>query len=139
MTRTITVETYDEQESYWEALAESVIGTPNAYGMYSRYCHDCQAFTSTDDGTDTHCVHCGRDVYADDDDTQDEPVEGDYILSPAGYLGSTTRVTQVEHRLNAVFATEDAALKYVVRRQYADSYWTSIWRMSDHGNLSLID
>jgi hypothetical protein len=68
---------------------------------------------------------------------EEEPNEGDIILSDAGQLGSKVSVGEYEGTHYGIFNSEKEALSAVKKR--IGKYRPSIWRQSDHGNFILTD
>lgn len=67
----------------------------------------------------------------------DEPCDGDYMLSDCGSLGCMTAVSVVGGRFLGQFADEDDAMQFIHDRMADEQFWPNIWRVSDHGNVSL--
>ena len=72
-----------------------------------------------------------------DDPESDVPVDGDYVISDCGPLGSRTHVGIVNGPTVGEFATEQDAHEYIRALMGRDQVWPNVWRVSDHGNVSL--
>jgi hypothetical protein len=64
--------------------------------------------------------------------------EDDYKLTPCGYLGGKTGVSQYDKFLGE-FSTTDEALEFVKEHMEEEQFFPNIWWISDHGNAWLID
>lgn len=81
-----------------------------------------------------HAAECGDDP---DDDEPLEPSEGDYILSPTGYLGGKTAVSQCAGKHLGNFAEESEARAFIREHMDREQFWPNVWTLSDHGNYHL--
>jgi len=66
-----------------------------------------------------------------------EPAPEDYIKTPCGSLGSKTCVGVAEGKFLGEFATEEEADKAICERMDKDQFWSTVWFLSDHGNLRI--
>jgi len=80
------------------------------------------------------------DEYEDDpeieDDLLEEPVDGDYMISDSGSLGSKTSVSEVGGRFLGEFNSMDDAEDFILARMESQQFWPGVWHMSDHGNIA---
>ncbi len=73
---------------------------------------------------------------------EDRPEQGDYSISDCGPLGSQYYVGIVEGHSKGdlgVFNEWEACLQAIVDRMEAEQFWPNVWRVSDHGNISLVN
>lgn len=70
-----------------------------------------------------------------EDEEELEPSSEDYIKTPCGRLGSKTCVVEVEGGFLGEFDTEEEADKAICEKMNKDKFWSTVWFLSDHGNL----
>jgi len=81
----------------------------------------------------------------DEPEPDDEPCEGDYMLSNTGRLGGRTGVAThngvilTVDRRRGSFASEDEALAAIREHANKVQFWPNVWRISDHGNAHRIE
>lgn len=94
------------------------------------------------------CTECGSDLDFTEDDagicpTCNESADGmdscdldelEAYIASCGYLGSLTRAVYCGDVLGE-FAEEEDALCAIVDAMQRDSYWPTVYRISDHGNV----
>lgn len=73
------------------------------------------------------------------EEEEEIPEPGDYTLTPAGPLGGRVALAEVGRGMVGTYATEEDALEEVRERSEAESFYPNVWRVSDHGNLLLIE
>lgn len=67
-----------------------------------------------------------------------EPDEDDAFISPSGYLGTLTSAS-IGGKFIGEFASDDEALAAIGRAMERDQFYPNVWRVSDHGNVSLVE
>ena len=77
-----------------------------------------------------------------DDETPDycdeQPEEGDYVLTDAPPLGSRTSVSVVGGKHLGTYNDFDAAMRAIRADMKQQRCWPDVWACSDHGNLFLV-
>lgn len=73
---------------------------------------------------------------AADDEGDDEPAEGDYVLSPCGPLGGRTAVSVIGEGFLDDFADDDAAEAFVRDRMKTEGFFPNVYTQDDHGGMS---
>jgi hypothetical protein len=120
-------------------------------------CEGCTVSTQTfDDSGDIVCRDCTcMDCYATwteefklsgydhldiYDNTELEPIEGDYTITPTGVLGGLSGVGRVEGGSKdwlGTFDCDEDALEAIRDNCAKEEFWPNIWIVSDHGNWAL--
>jgi hypothetical protein len=116
-------------------------------------CQRCGEWESLNDrdncefcGDERQCVDCGEWCECDDEELcpdcaakYDEPVQGDYTLTPSGPLGGKIALGRVEMGSRSFvgeFDNEDDAVAAARAQMEGEKWFTDIWWVSDHGNVS---
>ena len=102
---------------------------------------DMEDYTGTD-----FCEECAADamesgVFSDEEqscDTDDEPCEEDYTLTPCGSLGAKTGVGIIGGKFLGEFTDDETAMQFIRERMAEHRFYPNVWYVSDHGNWSLI-
>jgi hypothetical protein len=66
---------------------------------------------------------------------EDEPVDGDFMLSDSGTLGGQTSVSEVGGRFIGEFNTLEEAEAAIKAKMEKDNWFPSIWYQDDHGGV----
>lgn len=69
---------------------------------------------------------------------QVEPTEGDFTITPCGRLGGKSALGRVGGRFIGEFDCDDDAAREAQRIMTAESWFTNVWLVSDHGNWRLL-
>jgi hypothetical protein len=72
-----------------------------------------------------------------EDEEELTPAPEDYVKTPCGSLGSKTCVGVVEGKFLGEFDTEEEADKAICEQMAKDKFWSTVWFLSDHGNLRI--
>lgn len=106
--------------------------------------HDEYAAHGMDDGKIVHydiCEDC-KDylTYGTLPDLPGWEIQNeDLVLSDCGHLGSKTSLGYYNGKHIGVFTSDKNAIAGAIARMNSDKCWPNVWRMSDHGNLSLVN
>jgi hypothetical protein len=73
------------------------------------------------------------------EEAAEEPEPEDYTLSPSGPLGARTSVGRVEGRFLGEYSSDAEAAWAVIEQMEAEQFWPSVWTISDHGNVSIVE
>jgi hypothetical protein len=123
----------EQQEQMWDVLValdgETLLQAITDY-------HGLQIL---DDGFAEFLVDDG--LMEQPDEEEEEPEDGDYIISDCGALGSCTQVCVfcghwADKAHAKLFDTEEAAEKAIKADMEAQNYWPDVWRQDDHGGMS---
>jgi len=94
------------------------------YIDYVEQCNDCSCYSEDlDEGLCESCY-----------EAENSPQHGDYVISPSGYLGGKSWLSQVDSNFGIEFDCDEEAVKYARERMDDEHFWTDIWVCSDHGN-----
>lgn len=72
-----------------------------------------------------------------DFDFKDEPVDGDFTITPCGSLGCMSGLGRIEGNFVGEFNCDDDAVDAAKQIMQDEQFWPNIWMVSDHGNWSL--
>lgn len=74
------------------------------------------------------------EVYEIEPDENEEPQDGDYVMSDSGPLGSHTTVSIVGERIMEEFSSMEEAEEAIREDMRFEDFYPSVWILSDHGN-----
>ena len=63
----------------------------------------------------------------------------DLVITDCGPLGANTSLGYYNGKHIGVFVNDKDAIAGAIARMNRDKCWPNVWRMSDHGNLSLVE
>lgn len=102
-----------------------------------------QRIAENEDRTMNFVIGSALDDFAHnyDEFPEEEPMvqPEDYLMLPAGYLGSQIEVRVAEGIHIGYFSEPEYAVDRIRARMEADNFYPNVWYVSDHGNTRLVN
>lgn len=80
-----------------------------------------------------------EDYEEEDFDNPIEPAPEDIVMTPSGTLGGRTSVSVVEGEFIGEFSTDEEAEQAIREYGHKHNFFPTVWWMSDHGNLDVVN
>ena len=71
------------------------------------------------------------------EEEEDTPQDEDYTITPAGTLGGCYAVGIVNGPCIGQYVEMEHAERAIRDQMARDNYWSTVWDISDHGNVSI--
>ena len=82
-----------------------------------------------------NCEECAAEY--DEEDYDDEPVEGDFTITPCGPLGGKSALGVIGGKFIGEFDCDESDYCRAREIMREDNYFPNVWLVSDHGNFTL--